>query len=297
MRKAGRTIRAAALGGAAASLLLLLPLPLPPEGTIGRVMAGWVHLALYAGLAWWVGRTLPDSWRGIRLWIGLAVFAAAMECLQPWVGRSAERADWLYGVMGAAGACATWRWRRRWRVVAVLALGMLPPLSAGVPALQEARAFPILMQPGAGWSARSWSLNGIAVAASGAAGLVCRPAPQAAAVAYPGLFRRPIHADWSRIRTLHVPLYWPESKPAVFAVRVDDHPGNPPYAERFQKEFAVTQGWNRADVSAAELAHASGGRPMQMDRIAHWGVFLVSDVPFDYFSIGIVRMELQEEHP
>jgi len=297
MRKAGRTIRAAALGGAAASLLLLLPLPLPPEGAVGHAVAGWVHLALSAGLAWLVGRTLPDAWRGFRLWIALASFAAAMECLQPWVGRSAEGSDWFYGILGAAGVCATWRWRRRWRVAVVLALGVLPPLGEGVPALQEARAFPILMQPGARWSARAWSLNGIEIAATGAEGLVCRPVPQAEAVAYPGLFRRPVHADWSGIRTLHVRLDWPESMPAVFAVRVDDRPGNPPYADRFQKEFVVTQGWNRVDVSAAELAQASGGRPLHMDRIAHWGVFLVSDVPFDYFSVGIVHVELQEEQP
>ena len=96
---------------------------------------------------------------------------------------------------------------------------------------------------------------------------------------------------------MQVDLFWPEAWPAVFAVRVDDRPGNPPYAERFQKEFAVTQGWNAVRIPAGEIAQTAGGRPTRLDQVRQWGVFLVSDVPFDYFSVGIVHVELQEEQP
>ena len=297
MRMAGRETRAAALGGAAALLVLLLPLPLPSAGAIGRALTGSAHVALYAGLAWLVGRALPSHWRGVRLWLGAMSFAGAMECLQPWVGRSAEWSDWFCGLAGAAGVCATWRWRDRWRAAAVLALGLVPLLWKVVPAVQEAGAFPTLLQPASWWSARAGGANGVEVAVSRENGLTCRRVQGSESASYPGLFRRPAHADWRGIRTLLLPLYWPESTPAVFAVRVDDRPGNPPYADRFQREFTVTQGWNQVAISAAELARTSGGRPMRLDRIAQWGVFLVSDVPFEYFSIGVVRLELQEEHP
>ena len=96
---------------------------------------------------------------------------------------------------------------------------------------------------------------------------------------------------------MQVDLFWPESLPAVFAVRVDDRPGNPPYAERFQKEFAVAQGWNAVRISAEEIAQAAGGRPLRLDQVRQWGVFLVSDIPFDYFLVGTVRLEMQEEKP
>ena len=92
-------------------------------------------------------------------------------------------------------------------------------------------------------------------------------------------------------------LFWPEAGPAVFAVRVDDRPGNPSYAERFQKEFAVTQGWNAVRIPAEEIAKTPAGRPLRLDQVRQWGVFLVSDVPFDYFLVGTVRLEMQEEKP
>lgn len=96
---------------------------------------------------------------------------------------------------------------------------------------------------------------------------------------------------------MQMDLFWPEAGSAVFAVRVDDRPGNPPYAERFQKEFAVTQGWNAVRIPAEVIAQTAGGHPLHLDQVRQWGVFLVSDVPFDYFLIGTVRLDMSEEKP
>ena len=72
---------------------------------------------------------------------------------------------------------------------------------------------------------------------------------------------------------------------------MDDLPGNPPYAERFQREFAVTQGWNHVKIPAAQWGTASGGRAMNVEAIRQWGLFLVSATEgFDYFLFAPVRL-------
>lgn len=288
---------AAALGGVAALLLLLMPVSLPPGGPVWRAVGGTVHVGLFAGLAWLVGRALPSSRRGWVLWAGLATVAAGTEGLQPFVGRSAEWADWLYGVAGAACICGTWRWRRSLRWIAVSLLCLFPSIWEGAMAGMEFRAFPVLAKPGALWSSRGWNLNGVDLAFARGEGFRLSPDPHESRVAYPGFFRNPVCRDWCGIRSLRLDLYWPSARTAVFAVRIDDRFGNPPYADRFQREFSVGLGWNSVVISAAEIAQTAGGRPLRLDQIRQWGVFLVSDIPFDYFLVGPVGLEMQEEQP
>lgn len=288
---------AAAFGGLAVLALLLAPLSLPPEGSVGRAFGGSAHVALFAGLAWLVGRALSPSRRGWLPWAGLAFLSAGVEWLQPLVGRSAEWVDWFYGIGGAACICGTWRWRGGLRWAGVLALGLFPWAWEGAMIRLETQAFPVLAQPGRLWSSRGWSLNGVNLSVSHQEGFRLSPGPSENSTSYPGFFREPTCSDWRRIRALHLDLFWPETLPAVFAVRVDDRPGNPPYAERFQREFSVTNGWNRVQIPSEEIAWTAGGRPMRMDHVTQWGVFLVSGVSFDYFSVGTVRLDLPKEQP
>ena len=39
---------------------------------------------------------------------------------------------------------------------------------------------------------------------------------------------------WQGLESLQFRLFWSENTPATWAFRVDDRPGNPAYAERFQ---------------------------------------------------------------
>ncbi len=297
-RNAGSIRRwAAASGGVAALLLLLMPLPLPPEGPDWRALGGSVHVGLFAGLAWLAGRALPPARRGWVLWTGLAMVSAGTEWLQPFVGRSAEWTDWLYGTAGAAGICGTWQWRRSVRWAGVIALGLWPLSWEGTMVYLESHAFPVIAQPSRLWAERGWSLNGVDLAVARTNVFRLNSDPPGVSIPYPGFFRTPVCSDWRGIRALRMDLFWPEAVPAVFAVRVDDRPGNPPYADRFQREFAVTQGWNRVRIPGKEIAWTAGGRPMRMDQVRQWGVFLVSGVSFDYFSVGTVRLDMPEESP
>lgn len=297
MRDAGSARMAAVLGSAAAVLLLLWPVQIQPQGHYWTAVGGSLHVWLFAGLAWLVGRALKPSHRGWFLWIGLAILSAGAEGLQSQVGRSAEWSDWLYGMGGAACLCATGRWRggRRW--LPVLALSLFPLAWEMDRIRMETQAFPVLAQPGTRWSSRGWSLNGVAMTTTREEGFKLTRTSDARGLSYPGFFREPTRPDWRGIQALRVPIFWPESSPAIFAVRVDDLPGNPPYAERFQKEFTVAQGWNSVRISAQEIAQTAGGRPLRLDHVRQWGVFLVSGVSFDYFSVGTVRLDLPEERP
>ena len=297
MREARSSAWAAALGGVAAVLFLLWPWQSAPGGRVGYALGGSAHVWLFAGLAWLLERSLPPTRRGWVPWAGLAILSAGAEGLQTFVGRSAEWSDWFYGMGGAACVCATGRWRGGLRWIPVLLLCLFPPFWELAMVRMEADAFPVLAQPGSLWADRGWSLNGVEFAVSGTEGFTLSRTSDAPPIPYPGFFREPARRDWRGIRAMQVDLFWPESLPAVFAVRVDDRPGNPPYAERFQKEFAVAQGWNAVRIPAEEIAQTAGGQPTRLDQVRQWGVFLVSDVPFDYFLIGSVRLEMQEVKP
>lgn len=193
--------------------------------------------------------------------------------------------------------CATHRWRGSLRWFPVLLLCLFPPTWELAMARMEADAFPLLAQSESHWAQRGWNLNGVDLSASGQAGFKLSRTSDIPSGSYPGLFREPIRQDWRGIRAFQADLFWPNARPAVFAVRIDDRPGNPPYAERFQKEIAVTPGWNAVRIPADEIAQTPAGRALRLDHVRQWGVFLVSDVPFDYFLVGTVRLEMQEEKP
>lgn len=290
------------LATAAALLLLLFPMHGAMSGRAWQAGAGLAHVLLFAGLAWSWGRALSSRWRGGVLWGGLAVFSAGVEWIQPFVGRSAEWADWLYGAGGAACICGTWQgpWRSRLRWFGVLALGLVPLVWTAVLAGMETNAFPVLADPGSFWSRQGWTLDAVRLSAGVGAGIRIEADGQDrrnSPASYPGAFRAPAGSDWSRMEAFRAAVYWPAPDPAVLAIRVDDRPGDPSYEDRFQREFAVTQGWNAVEIPVAELGVTTGGRPMHLEAVQHWGVFLVSAASFDYFALGEVRLALSQEPP
>lgn len=296
MRFRGNPRWTAALAGAAVVCLLAVPLRLEPLGRWGSALGGAAHVLLWAGWAGGIGRRLSPSRRGWPLWLGLAAFAGLAEAAQACVGRTPEWTDWLGGAGGAGLVCVTWGRRAAGRWCGALALAAVPlAWELGLQGL-EAREFPVLARPGSLWAARGWELNGVELVGTPDEGFRLTPLPAGQRTAYPGLFRAPARRDWRGLVRLEMTLYWPAAAPAVMAVRIDDRPGQPSYADRFQREFAVTQGWNAVAIAAADL-RTSGGRPLRLETVRQWGVFLVSETPFDYFCLGPVSMALQEERP
>ena len=213
-----------AAGSAAVFLLLLVPVRLPAGGRWVEAWSAGAHVVLFAALAWLWGRGLPGWSRGWRLWGVLAAVAAAVEGLQLWTGRSVGWADWCSGAAGAACVCATWRVRGGIRLLAVLALAFLPAAWEAAQQILEKRDFPILADPARRWAGRGWIENGgrLQREEEGFRFLSDDPTTPAA---YPGVFRVPAAKDWRKIEALDTSLYWPEEKPAVMGLRVDDQPG------------------------------------------------------------------------
>ena len=286
---------AEAAGTVAVLLVLLAPIDVSQSGRIGQAAGGTVHVVLFAGLAWLWRRNLTAGARGWALWGGLALFSAAVEWLQPHLGRSAEWSDWLYGMSAAVCICGNWEGvsRVRMRLGGVVALAVLPWAWEGGMVQMERQAFPVVADPGAVWARRGWALNGVRLSAiPGTTFAVESDASSAqVSVSYPGLFRTSACPDWNAALALRTKIFWPGSEGALFAIRVDDRSGNPPYADRFQREFSVTTGWNSVYIPIAELGQTPSGRPLDLTSIRQWGVFLVSAGPLDYFLLDVVRLE------
>lgn len=289
---------APAAGSAVVLLLLLLPIGLASGGHVKSALGGAAHVLLFALVAWLWGRLLPRRRRGWALWLAVAATAATVEGFQSWFGRSAEVVDWLYGVSGAAWVCVTWRMQKTGlRVAGVVIVAAFPLVWEAVMVAQEVRAFPVLAAPDVRWAGRGWLENGGHLRREAEGFRFTPESEQVGSESYPGVFREPVVRDWRQMTALESSIYWPGEASAIMGLRVDDRRGNPPYAERFQQEFTVTQGWNQIWIPIEAMSRTSGGRPFQLDHVVHWGVFLVSDVPVDYFLIRSVQLLVPEEQP
>ena len=289
--------------GTAGALIVVLVLMLVPfRSSVGDLpyaeAAGTAcHLLLWGGLAWGARRRWPGRFRAVWIWGGAVAVSGAMEILQSQTGRTADGGDWLAGALGAGWMClgpARWTWRG----AAILVL--LPFLWVGALRWREVGDYPVLADPSTLWGRRNWVRNGVRVSTIFPGHYRVEPSPKTGAAGlsgYPGVFRRPAAPDWRSASGLATTIYWPGAAPAVFAVRVDDQPGNPSYADRFQREFTVTQGWNAVWIPSEEFRTTPGGRRLDLERVRRWGVFLVSADLFDYFLLGSVRLQPQEEQP
>lgn len=292
---------AVSLSAAAAILLLLGPVPIASDShPVLPALALSFHVLLFG--AWAAVAVAALRGRIPRVWIWLALVAAAgvLEVVQPLAGRSREWGDWLAGSLGAGWMCiAAPRWGHQRALAGLGALALLPAAWTGSLLGLEIRAFPLLARPGSLWSRQGWTRNAVCLSVSSESLFRIQSVPprDGPVASYPGLFRRAAAADWSRAGDLTTRLYWPDPDPALWAIRIDDRPGHSAYAERFQQEFAVTQGWNAIRIPATDWGRASGGRPLDVAAIRQWGVFLVSPGSFDYVLLDSVQLEMPQETP
>lgn len=296
------TIRSGGWGWAGAGALTLAvflwPLRAGQEPT-GLEDAGALvlHILFFGVLAGTGMRRWRASGSPFRIWLAVAGLAAMVEWLQPLAGRSGGWLDALAGAVGAGWMCAGPK-RGAWG--GLILLSTLPLAGLLVLRGMEMRAFPVLADPSTAWGRRNWTLNHLEM--GGRSKDCFRLVPAAGdstkgPAKYPGMFRRPAVRDWREARAWAVDFYWPRTEPAWLAIRVDDAVPEPAYADRFQKEILVTQGWNHVRIAMKEMTRTAGGRLMKLDEIRRWGVFLVSPGPFDYFLLGPVRLIMSEGPP
>lgn len=273
---------------------LVVPIPHSDDNPLWRMASGTSHVILFAVLAWQLGQCAPARLRGWKLWFGLAILAGLIEMWQLKIGRSAEWSDWCYGLLGATGAISTTKLHSKLRISVLLGLALIPPLWIGTLLAQEVRAFPVLLDPQSIWAKQGWTQQDGRVRALDFSKFCFSADLSREEVEYPGLFRPVAHGDWRGVTALRGSIYWPNAMPTICAIRVDDQRGNPPYADRFQREMAITQGWNQIVIPSAELRMTPSGRALQMEHIQQWGIFLISPPQFERLVLGYFTVELGE---
>ena len=229
----------------------------------------------------------------IAIWGAVAGLAALVEWMQPFAGRSCELSDWLYGAVGAAVVCMLCKGRSATKDAGFTAFGLaaiivIPAVRQTiVHGMPERHSFPVVADFAAGWGSSGWDLHEVALGFGG--DIQCDASVDS--LQYPGLFRQPTVRDWSTFSILGFQVLWPEKKPVVLGVRIDDLPDNPPYGDRYQQHFTLTNGWNGIRMADIGTGKTPGGRLLDWHRVHEWGVFLVSPPHFDYFRLSNVVLE------
>ena len=227
------------------------------------------------------------------IWGMVAGLAALVEWLQPFAGRSCELADWLYGASSAGVVCLACKGRSVKTGAVFAACGLvvllvLPLLCQNYfRKMPEKDSFPVLADFAAGWGNAGWDLNEVLLVREGC--LQCKAS--ADPVQYSGLFRQPVVHDWSAFSFLAFRVLWPGKESVVLGIRIDDRSGNPPYDDRYQRHFTLSNGWNEIRLAGIGTGKTPGGRSLDWHHVHEWGVFLVSPPRFDYFRLSNVVLE------
>lgn len=236
----------------------------------------------------------------VRPWKAFGVVivcAAVVEWLQPFVARTGELSDWLYGSAGAGlillfqhGRCGTLRW-------AVLLAGSV--LVAWGPVLgehwviivPERNAWPLLADDGGYWSIYGpWEMEGVCKSFAGQRFIPAKDVP------YPGIFRTPRIKDWRSAGEIEIVLDWGAPGPAELWFRLDDgRTSQPTFDERFQTFRHVVPGRNVLRIPKNEFSCTPGGTFLDLAHIQRWGLFLVSPVTFHYIDLKTVRILPNQE--
>lgn len=111
---------------------------------------------------------------------------------------------------------------------------------------------------------------------------------------YSGVSMHYFPGDWRGYNTLHYSVYNPHPVGLILNCRIHDthHKAHgQAYADRFNQQFTLQQGWNDLVVSLDKVKNAPKGRTMDMEQIEGFGVFVVQqaqpmEMYLDYVYLG-----------
>lgn len=295
-----------------------LVVPFLPEahGWMTRELVNLLHVPLGFSLAAILFLGMPGT-PGRRLaWTGALVLGllGLVETLQPWIGRDSSLADWLFGAAGMVLAGLAYAMKRtadhpRWYLAlawVLVATGtLIPALRAMNDGFAREDDFPVLTSFERASELKRWTLNGVTLtrvdrATPSNALSPESSAPFAGLVAftnalqeYPGLFLTEMIGNWTNAVALHAELYWSGAEATNVEFRLDDLPGNPPYAERFQTTRLLNPGWNECVFSLAEMENTPSGRRLRFDKVRRFGFFFLHMATNEYLLLDTIRLTLR----
>lgn len=279
--------------------VLLYPFSQPIAGKLIEGTDKVAHIILFGAMAWAWRRVVGDG--GRKQWgLGLVLsgLALAIELIQPLTGRSREVMDWVAGTVGVIVGCAfpLGSWGK------LVGMGMMLGVCGGVflvPSVLDVRAeraaWPRLLDGMRSWAQRRWMENGMEVERVEGGGIRLTKEEEER---WPGIFRRPANADWSRMGDLELRWTWGGDKSGMVGIRIDpdlhEH-REPSYAERFQMEVLSVPGQNRLVIPAEKWRMRGDGASMAVNEIRQWGFFLVDAPGFEYVVLHDVRFLNEED--
>jgi len=226
-----------------------------------------------------------------KLFILVLLLGSAVEFMQMFVdGRSPDMYDVLRNQLGCLTAfafCIRPRlFRVRWRqrvlqiVVSMLLAFALWPLARAL--LDECAArlqFPVLADFETPFECDRWN-NPSQLRLQNE---YVRHGRQAAQLQlstehYSGIFLMYFPRDWRGYQTLHFSVYNPDAAPLRLNSRIHDRHHKEQgmeFQDRFNQTFILEQGWNDLVISLDKVKMAPKGRPMDMEHIDGFGLFVV----------------------
>ena len=245
------------------------------------------HIFYFALLAVLVLRWKPVCQMSLlKQWVAVLtitlVFGVLIELMQYGTSRTPDMGDVLrdltgsllvlvFGPAGLGLQPASRRYFLRLMVV-LLALVQLWPLTKSL--IDEAiarRQFPLLSGFETPFETERWEGDGRLSIES----VISAPESRLMKIwlttdKYSGASLKYFNGDWASARTLHISLYNPDTSPLPVTCRIHDRQhtdGNQEFADRFNRSYLLTPGWNRIEIDLDEVEQSPATRKMDMRHI------------------------------
>lgn len=288
----------------AALVLLLIPLKLSSGAFLDDALWDSLHAPFAAACVWLVyamdwPRSRGRRWRRFLAFCVLLVLAA-VEVVQPFIGRTASWVDLYYNLGGVIGAWLVFTvWldhqKRGW-------IGILPwvfliflPLGHAVWLVRHAETqFPLLSDFQNGGIAVFWQAFGADAEWDREQGRWRVSPNQEEAWASTTLVhpRRDWGGDWT-----HLEISLESSFEGILTLRLDDKPYPENYADRVQFETRVQTGPQVLCFAREELAQCSGGREVDWSSIHRLAVIFPDTDPSRILSLQKLALTKDSCYP
>lgn len=278
---------------------------------VGHIpLLGWLAAVLLYALP---ARVQPDARRHLLAFTLTVGFAALVEILQPYFGRTKSLTDFINGSLGAGLALtgiAAWRRTGRWRWRGGHAVALAGALAVALwPAYEEWRGlrwrqkhFPTLGDFENQEELRLWHVQGgsrgrptnisftRARASEGEQSLrVVGGAGDWAGVNYAAGDK-----DWTPFRALTLDVFNPRDPFRLF-VRVNDNGEGRTLADRFERGFELTHGWNHLRIPMLEIERGPQSRRLNLKSIRRLAIFTGDGEPQRFWFLDRVHLEARDE--
>ncbi|MFH0909622.1 MAG: hypothetical protein V1929_12750 [bacterium] len=264
------------------------------------------HFPLFAAisaalLAWWPRKGNHVTKAGVvtAMAVGLA---AAVEIIQPYVGRTAAWDDLMLGAAGCVSVVAVYvgvrsassTLKRCLGVVATVLflIALLPLVLIASDRYRATRAFPLVDSFERATELGRWVPEGCKVTQvreHATHGLYSLKMIAEAGAAYPSIFLSDGQMDWRGYRRLALDVYLKGENSRLLWIRADDRK-YPPYEDRAQTTVELKPGENTIWIDLSVFSRKPSGEVLNLSNIVTVGLFLDNPSPGD--TIFVDKMVL-----